>query len=77
MDCAKSMEAVDDVILQDVGRVRRVKVCVENMEVGNHVPFKDVCEDHNAKGFVIRYVLIFIYYIKEINIDGVFCSMEE
>ena len=47
------MEAVDDVILQDVGGVRRVKVCVENMEVGKNVLLKDVLEDHNAQDVVI------------------------
>ena len=53
MDYAKRMEAGDDVILQDVRKVRRVKVCVENMEVGNYVPLKDVLEDNNAAGVVI------------------------
>ena len=53
MGIVKPMAVDDDVLMMDVVRVRRVKVCVEDMEVGNYVPLKDVRGDPNAEDCVI------------------------
>ena len=53
VDFVKYMVADEDVLMLDVGKVLRVGACVDDMEVGNYVPLKDVLEDLNAAAFVI------------------------
>ena len=61
MDIVKRMEVDDDVILQDVKRVRKAKDYVEHLEVGNYVPLKVVLADHNVAGFVKRYPTFYLF----------------